>query len=117
MACLRSYTFGGEEMTRKRPSKKVKPVEMPEEITVEKASVHLCSQADLSHAAYALYLLGKDEKDPEKKAAFKNVGDAFHEITNFFGMDAIGSFEVLREYYPDKFTPLPPRKPVTRGRG
>lgn len=74
-----------------------------EEITVEKANIIVCSQEDLRNVEYALYLLGEKETDPKKKESFHNVGLALNAITNFYGDDALGSRQVLSEYYPDKF--------------
>ena len=68
------------------------------EAIIKKANVQLVSQGDLRTASYALYLAEENEKDEEKKAALKRVQDALWQITNFYGVDAVGSYEVLKEY-------------------
>lgn len=69
-----------------------------DERQIENANLVLCTQADLCDAHYALYLAEKNEKDEAKKAALKRVQDALHQITNHFGVDGIGNFDLLKEY-------------------
>lgn len=63
----------------------------PIETIRKTVNVKICSQADLCHAAYALYLAKEQETDPQKKAMLERVEDALHDITNHTGVDAIAS--------------------------
>lgn len=69
-----------------------------DERQIEFANLVLCTQADLCDAHYALYLAAGSEKDENKKAALERVQDALHQITNHFGVDGIGNFDLLKEY-------------------
>lgn len=73
------------------------------EITIKQASVIPVSQAALRHADYVLTGIMEKENDADKKALLKEMIDALWPITNYFGVDAIGSKEVLIEYYPKAF--------------
>jgi len=68
-----------------------------DEFRMDGANLILCTQADLCDAQYALYLAAEDEKDEKKKAALERVQNALHEITNHFGVDGIGNYDLLKE--------------------
>ena len=55
----------------------------------------ILAQSDICHAAYALYLAGEHEADPDKKAALKRVEDALNDITNWTGVEAVASDAIV----------------------
>lgn len=69
-----------------------------DEFRMDDVNLILCTQADLCDARYALYLAEEDEKDERKKAALRRIGNALHQLTNHFGVDGIGNFDLLKEY-------------------
>lgn len=70
-----------------------------QEVMIEKANILLLSQADIREAWHVLYLAEHNETDDMKmKSALKQVADGLWAISNHYGADAIGSYEVLTEY-------------------
>lgn len=67
-------------------------------VNIKNTRLILSSQADLCAAMYALYSAGEDEKDEKKKQSLRNVEDALNQITNHYGVDGIGNFDLLKEY-------------------
>jgi hypothetical protein len=107
MACLRSYTFGGEEMTRKRPEKKVKPVKLQSNfalLDVKAGRARLTEMLGGYPEAYR----------PEPARKIPVIIKGF--ITHQWGQDDGISREFSVDITSVSITPLP-RKPVTRGRG
>lgn len=66
--------------------------------------VKILSQRDLRAAWLALTLLGDDEKDAQTASSLRRVRNALWDITNLYGIDAIGSDAIIgdHEYLPRK---------------
>lgn len=77
-----------------------------------KVRVQIMSHADLSAASHALSNIADKETDKERADALERVSVALFDITNWYGIEAIGCDSIVgdhkylpREKAPDEETP------------